>query len=368
MCLIIEGQLLITENAVHANQYRRKAMEEIRQPRFKGNNIIWILFIWFILYEIFAGMAQLWLGNLLRDISLTLSPAVYFINTYYTPTIGSVIALVLICLIVRKNHFILRSFLPEGMGKNHRIKVIEDTYEATQENTARNLLIGLLLGFLTNFACILCALIHGDIKLYLDFSADLIPTFIFAFLMVFVQSTSEELWCRGYLYERLNIHYPLWVSVLVNGLLFGLMHSFNPSVSVMAIVGIAVCGISYSLVRWYTGSIWIPMGIHTMWNYTQQFIFGLPNSGLVSEASIFHLDAATGSSNLIYDYGFGVEAAIPAILVDGLLGAVVIYMAIKSGRIGELTMSYEKRAALTQSVPQTADAADQSAVTPGQSE
>lgn len=334
-------------------------MGEIRQPKFKGNNIIWILFIWFILYELLTGFVQLWLVGRLRDISLTLSPAVYFINTYYTPTIGSVIALVLICLIVRKNHFILRSFLPKGMGKNHKIKVIEDTYEATQENTARNLLIGLLLGFLTNFACILCALIHGDIKLYLDFSANLIPTFIFAFLMVFIQSTSEELWCRGYLYERLNIHYPLWVSVLVNGVLFGLMHSFNPGVSVMAIVGITVCGISYSLVRWYTGSIWIPMGIHTMWNFNQNFIFGLPNSGLVSEASIFHLDAATGASNLIYDYGFGVEAAIPAILVDALLGVVCVILARRDGRLGELTMSYEKTAALnteTKEAEQLADA------------
>ena len=61
-----------------------------------------------------------------------------------------------------------------------KILVVEDTYEATQENTAQKLLIGLLLGFLTNFACILCAMIHGDIKLYLDVSASMIPVFIYA--------------------------------------------------------------------------------------------------------------------------------------------------------------------------------------------
>ena len=259
---------------------------------------------------------------------------------------------------MKKNRFILRSFLPKGVGKDHKILVVEDTYEATQENTAQKLLIGLLLGFLTNFACILCAMIHGDIKLYLDVSASMIPVFIYAFIMVFIQSTSEELWCRGFMYERINIHYPLWVSILVNGIFFGLLHAFNPGVSVMAIVGIAICGVSYSIVRWYTGSIWIPMGIHTMWNFTQNFIFGLPNSGLVSEASIFHLDAANGVSNLIYDYGFGVEAAIPALVVDALLGVVCLLLARRDGRLSELTMSYEKRAALADQAQQTEQAAD----------
>ena len=240
------------------------------------------------------------------------------------------------------NFFILRSFLPKGVGKDHKILVVEDTYEATQENTAQKLLIGLLLGFLTNFACILCAMIHGDIKLYLDVSASMIPVFIYAFIMVFIQSTSEELWCRGFMYERINIHYPLWVSIIVNGIFFGLLHAFNPGVSVMAIVGIAICGVSYSIVRWYTGSIWIPMGIHTMWNFTQNLIFGLPNSGLVSEASIWHLDAVTGISNLIYDYSFGVEGAVPSLLMDGLLAIVIIVLAVRNGRIKELTMSREK--------------------------
>ncbi len=330
-------------------------MTEIKDTRrFKGNNLIWILILVTLLYMFLASFAEVFVQGLVY--SPGQSPAMRFINEYYTPTIGAIVTLVIVCLVVRKNRFILRSFLPKGMGNNFRPVVIEDTYKPTQENTARNLLIGLLLGFLTNFFCILCALIHGDIKLYFDCSASMIPIFLYALLMVFIQSTSEELWCRGFMYERINIHYPLWVSVIINGIFFGLLHCFNPGVSVLAIVGIAICGISYSLVRWYTGSIWVVMGIHTMWNFTQNFIFGLPNSGLVSEASIFHLDAATGISNLIYSYEFGVEAAIPALFVDGLLGVACLLLARRDGRLGELMMSYEKRAALAQEAQQAAEA------------
>ena len=64
-----------------------------------------------------------------------------------------------------------------------------------------------------------------------------------------------------------------------------------------------------------------------------------------SEVSIFRLDASNRTSNLIYDYGFGVESTIPAILADCTLGIVVLLLAKRNGRLGELFMSYEKKAA-----------------------
>ena len=102
-----------------------------------------------------------------------------------------------------------------------------------------------------------------------------------ALAAMLIQSTTEELWCRGFMYERINVHYPLWVAIVVNGVFFAFLHIFNPGVGVLPIVDIAVCGLSFSLAKWYTGSIWFPMGIHTAWNFTQNFLFGLPNSGLV---------------------------------------------------------------------------------------
>lgn len=144
------------------------------------------------------------------------------------------------------------------------------------------------------------------------------------------------------LYERLNERYPLWISIAVNGLLFGLLHTRNPSVTVLSITGIVVGGFSYSLLRWYAGSIWIAMGIHTGWNFTQNFLFGLPNSGLVSEFSLFHLGAANGTTNLIYDYGFGVEGALPALFMDALVGIICLILAKRDGRLGELLVSKDK--------------------------
>ena len=80
-----------------------------------------------------------------------------------------------------------------------------------------------------------------------------------------------------------------------------------------------------------------------MWNYTQNLIFGLPNSGIVSEASFFHMDAVNATSNWIYDYTFGVEGAVPGVFVDLLLGVLCLYLGWKQGRIGELFETKEKK-------------------------
>lgn len=328
------------------NEFRKEKEMNTTKKSF-WDNIVWIIFLFVVMYVFASSLVGEVISLLTKNLWKT-SPGMHFINEYYTDTIGAVLFLVVYCLIFKKNRFILRSFLPAGKGRDHRILVVEDTYEPTQNNTSKTLLLGLLIGFAGNFFCIACALMHGDIKLIFDFSVSQIPVLLFGFLMVFVQSSSEEMWCRGFMYERIIIRYPVWVAVIVNGVFFGLLHVFNDGVNVLAITSIIVCGISYSLVRWYSGSIWMVMGIHTMWNFTQNFLFGLPNSGLVSEFSVFHLDAANGTSNLIYDYAFGVESTVTAVFTDALIGIIVLLLAKKNGRLGELKMSYGKMAAVTE--------------------
>lgn len=287
------------------------------------NRIIWILAAFFIWYILIGEIAVLEFDNLLTY-NIPMSNEVFFVVDMYTCILASVIVYLLFCLLP-KNRPLLESVIPTKEKKSFKL-----------------LGIGILLGFLTNFFCIACALIHKDIFLYFDFSLSQIPFLIFAFISVMFQSASEELWCRGMLYERINVHYPVWVSVLVNGTLFGLLHAFNPGITPFALASLVLCGLSYSLLRWYSGSIWTCIGIHTMWNFTQNILFGLPNSGLVSEASVFHLDAATGTSNLIYDHAFGVEGAVPALLMDAGLAIVILILAKKNNRLGELCLSQEK--------------------------
>ena len=284
------------------------------------NRIIWIILVTVFWYLFVFSI----IGELLFDGSwgplahMDLSDPVLF-TMLYLSTIISFIGILVFTFVTKRNRFIFRSFMPTAAG-----------------NKLSALLYGLLVGFIMNFGCIAWALLAGDIKLFFNFTIDQIPFYIFALVCVFIQSTSEELWCRGFMYERINVHYPLWVAIAVNGLFFAALHLGNPGVGALPIIDIAICGLSFSIAKWYTGSIWFPMGIHTAWNFTQNFLFGLPNSGIVSEASIFGLDAASAHDSIIYNVAFGVEGAFPAVLADLVLGVVCLILAARQGRLGEL--------------------------------
>ncbi len=181
-------------------------------------------------------------------------------------------------------------------------------------NDFKRLLMGLFLGYIMNTLCVMAALIHGDIHLYFE-GAGLFGLTIL-FLAVFMQSAAEELMYRGFLYHRLRAGYrnPI-VAIAGNSLFFAFVHIMNPGVSFLAIMNIFLMGIFLSLIVYYFDSLWMAMAAHASWNYTQNIIFGLPNSGLVSKFSIFKLDAANARGSFAYDVSFGIEATAVAACV-----------------------------------------------------
>ena len=327
----------------------KMALAEKPQRKKKGyarwrSNLIWSIFVFLLLYIFFSGFIESVFFHYLYAAGDRLPDSVFYIIDSYTYTLIPIAVLFLVSWLIPADRYIWKSFLLPR--KNTAAEMSESDTLAEFYGRGRNGLKmlgwGLLLGFITNFFGIACALIHGDIKLYFDAELHQLPVFLFALFSVCLQSSSEELWCRGYLYERLHDRYPLWVAIAANGILFGLLHSFNDGASVLSITDIAICGISYSLLRWYTGNIWIAMGLHTGWNFTQAFLFGLPNSGMVSKLSLFHLHASTGINNLVYDYTFGVEGGLPALIADLMVGVAVVVLAARRGRLGELKMDRAK--------------------------
>ncbi len=190
-------------------------------------------------------------------------------------------------------------------------------------NNGKMLLIGAAIGFGLNAFCILVAWLHKDIVLYFD-SFRLLPL-LGIFAAVFIQSSAEELVCRGFLYQKLLRSYrnPA-VAIIGNSLFFGLLHLLNDGITVLSIVNIVVVAVFFSLIVYYTDSMWCVFMAHTVWNYTQNIIFGLPNSGIVSVFSIFRLDASTAVNSFAYNVGFGIEGTVVADLVL-ILAAVAVW-------------------------------------------
>lgn len=185
---------------------------------------------------------------------------------------------------------------------------------APKKNVFKQILAGFLLGFGSNSFCVLMSVLMGDIKLYY-YGFDPIPFLAFV-IAVFIQSGAEEITDRLYLYTKLRRRYrwPL-VAMLVNPLVFSLMHMGNEGFTFLAGLQIFVVGLVFTeLVYWYDG-LWIAMVFHASWNFCQSIFFGLPNSGIVSSYSVFKLDAASAEDGFFYNVNFGVEGSVGAVII-----------------------------------------------------
>ena len=266
-------------------------------PRRKRHFVVWVLLI--ALWLMLAGelIGGIFVGLLRR--AVVMSDGMVFATSSYLVFIGIDVVVLLYCALNERDVF--RSFGAARRGGG-------------RGNTGRGILWGLLVGFGTNAACILVAWLAGN----LDFSVGRFePLYLLAaFAMVAIQSGAEEVLTRGYIFGALSERYGVWVALACNSLLFGALHLMNDGVTVLSIVNIVMDGVLMSLVMIYHGSLWFCIAEHTAWNFTQNFLFGLPNSGLVSQQSFLHLEAARGS--ILYNALFGVEGGVVCTAVIGL--------------------------------------------------
>jgi hypothetical protein len=74
------------------------------------------------------------------------------------------------------------------------------------------------------------------------------------------------------------------------------------------------------------GQLWGVFAIHTVWNWLQQVVFGLPNSGNASVAdnTLFSVQPNLALPDVVWGGGFGPEGTLAATLVLGALIVAIV--------------------------------------------
>jgi hypothetical protein len=92
----------------------------------------------------------------------------------------------------------------------------------------------------------------------------------------------EELLFRGYPFFRIaRARGPIRAAIVMS-VWFGVAHLGNREETLIGVLQVVSVGLVYCLSVWRTGSLWWAFGAHASWNWTQSFIFGCANSGLVA--------------------------------------------------------------------------------------
>ena len=144
--------------------------------------------------------------------------------------------------------------------------------------------------------------------------------------LAIVSGTFEEVLFRGVLLRHLETMTGTWIALAITSALFGAGHIFNPNASWFAAFAIAVeAGILLGAAYLLTRRLWLAIGIHAAWNFTQGWIFSVPVSGGDAPLGLFITrrigpDWLTGGE-------FGLEASAVAMVVATGAGLIMLYRA-----------------------------------------
>lgn len=190
-----------------------------------------------------------------------------------------------------------------------------------QKRILKELFGGALLGGLIIGFCAVLLLMQG----YVSFLPSKIGIAFFLLYIVhfLVVALFEEALFRTYPLFVFAESYPIVISVLINGLLFGLLHILNPGFTGLAMINITLAGILFSLFTLYYQSISWAIGIHLGWNFTQGILLGYKVSGSNTPSL---LTAKPIGENYLSGGSFGMEGSLTCTL---LLFAIIIFFAIK---------------------------------------
>lgn len=268
-------------------------MENIQDKKWY-DNVLWICIISYAIIYITQNVGGwitpkllrfLFTSGLLKANEYTYTFLMYILFIYIWIVVFFVI------FIFKNNHYIIDKITNKSKGNN-----------------IAYLFLGLLIGLVLNGFCALIAMINGDFTL--RFSQFEIFPAIGLLFAVFVQSSAEELLCRGFMYQRLlkSTNSPAF-AIIFNSLFFAALHLFNNGMSILPFYCILIFGVFASMLVYYFDSLWMVMGLHAMWNFTQSILFGLPNSGINVPYSIFKIGGSVKGS-FAYNPTFGLEGTI----------------------------------------------------------
>jgi uncharacterized protein len=143
-------------------------------------------------------------------------------------------------------------------------------------------------------------------------------------------AVGEEIVFRGVIFRIADQKLGSAAAIALSALIFGVLHAANKGATVWSATAIAIeAGVLLAAAYLAFKSLWLPIGIHFGWNFTEGGVFGAAVSGGQSKGIfVFPLqgdDLYTGGA-------FGPEASVVAVALSLAVSVILIWMAISSSR------------------------------------
>lgn len=190
--------------------------------------------------------------------------------------------------------------------------------------------IGFFIGFIMMTISTFILVISGQAELkWIGFES--LSTVLIIIPAWIIQSSTEELLTRGYLFTRLkNKSGNIYLALIFQGAFFSFLHVFNSAFSVIAFIQIFVVGLLFAIYSLYEGSIWGACGMHAAWNWAQGNIFGWQVSGTYPKGGSIFKSIAKGNE-ILTGGQFGVEGGLVSLGV--LIVSIIIILILMKKQV-----------------------------------
>lgn len=122
-----------------------------------------------------------------------------------------------------------------------------------------------------------------------------------------------------------------WFAFALVAAIFAIAHIPNPNTSLWSTLALIITDILLIAAFIYTRRIWLVWGIHMGWNFFQDGIFGMPNSGITRFES--WIQPAISGPEWITGGGRGIEASVIAVLLSLGVAIVILKMSMEKNQI-----------------------------------
>ncbi len=135
----------------------------------------------------------------------------------------------------------------------------------------------------------------------------------------YISGLLEELAFRAIVLRLLSRTFGPVPGLLLSSALFGAAHMGHASpLNALAIACHA--GLILGLLYMATGRLWMSVGVHIAFNFTESSIFGINH-----DAGLFHCTAVAGKSAILTGGSFGPDGSAVSILVGGVYVAAILF-------------------------------------------
>jgi membrane protease YdiL (CAAX protease family) len=155
----------------------------------------------------------------------------------------------------------------------------------------------------------------------------LIDAFVFFGMGAFVQVLAFRL----VLYRLTEEFLGSWLAFVLIAIVFAVGHLDNPNAGVWSTLSLILGDVLLFAAFIFTHRVWLVWGLHWGWNFFQDGVFGMPNSGVTELVSWIH--PVIQGPEWITGGRFGIETSYIAFFLSLVVGLIILKMAMDQSQI-----------------------------------